>query len=115
GLRGGTRPAVDPPPGGRKRHRDACRLARGVHPSRWWREKVGQDPPHLPCKASAMRPSLRFLAFAVVGWAGFRAATLGVLPTRFFSIEQSEAKAPPPIVQTQFPQIESVEPATPIA
>jgi hypothetical protein len=62
-----------------------------------------------------MRPSLRFLALAIVGWAGFRAASFGMLPTRFFSIEQSEAKAPPPIVPTQFPQIESVEPATPIA
>ena len=27
-----------------------------------------------------MRPSLRFLALAVVGWAGVRAATLGMLP-----------------------------------
>jgi hypothetical protein len=62
-----------------------------------------------------MRPSLRFLALAVVGWAGFRAVSFGVLPTRFFSIEQSEAKATPPIVPTQFPQIESVEPAAPIA
>ena len=60
-----------------------------------------------------MRPSLRFLAIAVVGWAGFRAATLGVFPAGFFSIGRSEAKAPPPIVPTEFPQIEPVEPAAP--
>jgi hypothetical protein len=58
-----------------------------------------------------MRPSLRFLALAVFGWAGLRAATLGALPgAEIFSIEPSEAKAPP-IVPTQFPGIEPVEPA----
>jgi hypothetical protein len=62
-----------------------------------------------------MRPSLRFLALAVIGWAGFRAASLGMFPTGFFSIEKSEAKAPPPIVPTEFPQIEPVEPAVAIA
>jgi hypothetical protein len=61
-----------------------------------------------------MRPSLRFLALAVVGWAGIRAYVLGVLPgAELFKIEPSEAKAPP-LVQTQFPAIEPVEPATPI-
>ena len=55
-----------------------------------------------------MRPSLRFLALAVLGWALFRAATLGFLPwTELFRIERSEAKAPP-IVATQFPPIEPV-------
>jgi hypothetical protein len=59
-----------------------------------------------------MRPSLRFLGIAVLGWAGFRAWTAGALPAGLFSIERSEAK-PPPIIPTQFPQIEPVEPATP--
>jgi hypothetical protein len=58
-----------------------------------------------------MRPSLRFLALAVVGWAGFRAATLGALPGQeLFRIERSEAKAPP-LMPTQFPPIEPIEPA----
>jgi hypothetical protein len=58
-----------------------------------------------------MKPSLRFLAVAMIGWAGLRAATLGALPgAEIFRIEPSEAKAPP-IVATQFPGIEPVEPA----
>ena len=58
-----------------------------------------------------MRPSLRFLAIAVIGWAGVRAATLGALPgADMFSIKPSEAKAPPPIVATEFPPIAPVEP-----
>ena len=58
-----------------------------------------------------MRPSLRFLALATFGWAGLRAATLGVLPgAEMFRIERSEAKAPP-IVPTQFPEIEPIAPA----
>jgi hypothetical protein len=62
-----------------------------------------------------MKPSLRFLALAVFGWAGFRAATLGMLPgAEIFRIEPSEAK-PPPIVPTQFPPIEPVAPAPPMA
>jgi hypothetical protein len=61
-----------------------------------------------------MRPSLRFLALAVIGWVGFRAATLGVLPgVELFSVQRSEAKPPPPIVQTQFPEIAPVVPAAP--
>ena len=62
-----------------------------------------------------MRPSLRFLALAVFGWAGLRAATLGALPgAEIFRIDRSEAKPPPPIVPTHFPAIEPVEPATPV-
>ena len=58
-----------------------------------------------------MKPSLRFLVVAVIGWSGLRAATLGVLPgAELFRIERSEAK-PPPITPTQFPSIEPVEPA----
>lgn len=53
-----------------------------------------------------MRPSLRFLTIALFGWAGVRAATLGVLPgAEIFSVERSEAKVPP-VVATQFPPIE---------
>jgi hypothetical protein len=55
-----------------------------------------------------MRPSLRFLALAVVGWAGVRAAPLGMLPGgELFRIDRSEAKTPA-IVPTQFPPIEPV-------
>ena len=58
-----------------------------------------------------MRPSLRFLAVAVVGWAGIRAATLGALPgAELFKVEPAHA-TPPPIVQTQFPPVEPVAPA----
>jgi hypothetical protein len=61
-----------------------------------------------------VRPSLRFLAIAVVGWAGFRAASLGALPgADMFQIKASEAKAPP-IVATHFPAIEPIQPATPM-
>jgi hypothetical protein len=58
-----------------------------------------------------MRPSLRFLSLIVIGWAGVRAATLGMLPgAEFVGIERSEAKVPP-IVPTQFPAIEPIAPA----
>jgi hypothetical protein len=58
-----------------------------------------------------VRPSLRFLALALFGWAGVRAATLGVLPGQeLFRIERSEAKAPP-VVPTVFPPIDPIEPA----
>jgi hypothetical protein len=60
-----------------------------------------------------MRPSLRFLALAVVGWVGVRAAALGILPGgELFRIERSEARTPP-IVPTQFPAIEPVALAQP--
>jgi hypothetical protein len=58
-----------------------------------------------------VRPSLRFLVVAVLGWTGLRAATLGALPgAEFFQIDRSEAKAPP-IVATEFPPIEPIAPA----
>jgi hypothetical protein len=48
------------------------------------------------------------------GWAGFRAATLGVLPgAEIFRIDRSDAK-PPAIVPTQFPPIEPVAAAQPM-
>ena len=60
-----------------------------------------------------MRPSLRFLGIALIGWTGVRAATLGIIPgAEIFQIDRSEAK-PPPIVPTQFPPIDPVEPAAP--
>jgi hypothetical protein len=64
-----------------------------------------------------MRPSLRFLALIVTGWAGMRAASLGELPGGdIFRIERSEAKAaPPPIVPTEFPPIDPVQPEAPLA
>jgi hypothetical protein len=61
-----------------------------------------------------VRPSLRFLTLAVFGWAGVRAASLGVLPgAEMFRFERSEARTPP-IVPTQFPPIEPVVPAPPV-
>ena len=58
-----------------------------------------------------MKPSLRFLTMAIVGWAGIRAATLGALPgAEIFAVQPSQAK-PPPIVQTRFQEIPPVEPA----
>jgi hypothetical protein len=62
-----------------------------------------------------MRPSLRFLGLAIVGWAGIRAATLGSLPgAELFSVERSEAKTAP-IVPTQFPEIAPIAPASAVA
>ena len=61
-----------------------------------------------------MRPSLRFLALAVFGWAGFRVFSLGGVPSAdFFTIPRSEAKTPP-IVATQFPEIEPIPAAQPV-
>lgn len=61
-----------------------------------------------------MRPSLRFLALAVVGWIGVRAAMLGSLPgAEMFHLQPREARAPP-LVPTQFPLIEPVEPPPPM-
>ena len=58
-----------------------------------------------------MRPSLRFLVIALVGWAGVRAATLDSLPgAELFRIAPSEARVPP-IVPTQFAPVEPVAPA----
>jgi hypothetical protein len=60
-----------------------------------------------------MRPSLRFLALAVVGWVGVRATALGILPGgSLFRIERSEAKTPA-IIPTAFPPIEPVALAQP--
>lgn len=61
-----------------------------------------------------MSPSLRFLLVALVGWAGVRAATLGVIPAgEVLSVRPSEARMPPPIVATEFPAIEPLAVAVP--
>jgi hypothetical protein len=52
-----------------------------------------------------MRPSLRFLALAVVGWAGIRAATLGQIPGASVSAAEPSRPAVTAIAQTQFPEI----------
>ena len=58
-----------------------------------------------------MRPSLRFLGVAVVGWAGVRAATLGVIPgAEVFSLKPESAEAQP-LMATRFPEIEPIAPA----
>ena len=62
-----------------------------------------------------MRPSLRFLALAVFGWAGVRGprrSALFPVPTSS-RLSASEAK-PPPLVPTEFPAIEPVAPAAPV-
>jgi len=55
-----------------------------------------------------VRPSLRFLALIIVGWAGLRAAALGYVPgSEMFRIDRSEAKdSPQALVATEFPPIE---------
>ncbi len=62
-----------------------------------------------------MSASLRFLALAVIGWAGVRAATLGALPgTEAFTLGRSEptqvaaTSDVPAIVPTEFPAIDPV-------
>ena len=56
-----------------------------------------------------MRPSLRFLALVVIGWAAFRAISLGLLRLGPLT-QQSEARPLPPIVATQFPPVEPIAP-----
>src|SRR5207253_3477562 len=118
GLWLGRGAALGPAARRRQCHRDARRGARGVAASRWRPNAVGQDPPHFSGGAAAMRPSLRFLGLALIGWAGVRAAALGILPgSDLFRIERGEVKTPP-IVPTQFPAIEPVvalAPAQPAA
>jgi len=64
-----------------------------------------------------MRPSLRFLAIAVFGWAGLRAMTLGMVPgAQMFAFKPNPAKpAPAPAMVTQFAQIEPIAPAPMLA
>ena len=61
-----------------------------------------------------MSPALRFLALAVVGWVGLRAAMLGALPGgELFRFDASKSPGPPPVVETQFAQPEPLMPAPP--
>jgi len=58
-----------------------------------------------------MRPSLRFLAVAIIGWAGIRAATLGMIPgAQLFAVKSTPAESRP-VMATQFPEIAPIEPA----
>ena len=58
-----------------------------------------------------MKPSLRFLAVALVGWAGFRVATLGSLPgAELFAVKRPAAE-PRAMMATQFPAITPIAPA----
>ena len=61
-----------------------------------------------------MRPSLRFLALAIVGWAGVRVATLGMVARRRAVPHRTAARRPQPpaIVPTQFPPIDPIAPAS---
>ena len=58
-----------------------------------------------------MRPSLRFLAVAVVGWAGVRAMSLGMVPGAEMFAARPRAAEPAPVMATQFPPIEPIAPA----
>lgn len=62
-----------------------------------------------------MRPSLRFLAVAVIGWAGLRAATLGMIPGAKLLAVKPAAAIAAPVMTTQFPEISPIEPAPEIA
>jgi len=58
-----------------------------------------------------VRPSLRFLAVAIIGWAGIRAATLGMIPgAQLFPVNPTAAKSGP-VMATQFPEIAPIETA----
>lgn len=61
-----------------------------------------------------MSAPLRFLALAVFAWAGVRAASLGLVPGVGGATPVAAAEpALPPIVPTEFPPIEPVQPAGP--
>ena len=75
-------------------------------------EAVGQDPPHLPGRTAAMRPSLRFLAWWRSAGRAPRRRPWALSRRLAVAIDRSEAKraANRP---DQFPQIEPIEPAAP--
>jgi hypothetical protein len=58
-----------------------------------------------------MKPSLRFLAVALAGWAGFRMATLGWLPAAELFEVKPRAAEPSAMIATQFPEITPIAPA----
>lgn len=58
-----------------------------------------------------MSAPVRFLAILVVGWAGIRAATLGMIPGFTVSYAKPLPPAdPPPVAATQFPPLPPVDP-----
>ena len=62
-----------------------------------------------------MKPSLRFLMLAVVGWAGVRAAMMDSLPgAELFRITPSAAQVAP-IAATQFPSLDPLAPDPAVA
>ena len=56
-----------------------------------------------------MSAPLRFLTLAVIGWAGIRAATLGMVPGAEVFTDAAEAQPLPAIVPTIFPPLEPVQ------
>ena len=51
-----------------------------------------------------MRPSLRFLAVAIIGWAGIRAATLGMIPAAQLLAVKPTSATSGQVMATQFPE-----------
>ena len=59
-----------------------------------------------------MSAPVRFLALLVVGWAGVRAATLGMIPGFTVSYAKPLPRSePPPVIATEFAALPPVEPA----
>ena len=63
-----------------------------------------------------MSAPVRFLTLLVVGWAGIRAATLGMIPGFTVSYAKPLPRAdPPPVIATEFPPLPPVQPAFALA
>ena len=104
-------PAVDPAAGRRQRHRHARRGARGFAAPRRRRQALGQDPPHLPGRAAAMRPrsaSSRWPSLAGPGFARRRSASF---PAPICS--GSSAARPSRRRRSSRPQFPPIEPIAP--
>jgi len=55
---------------------------------------------------------VRFLALVVFGWAGVRAATLGIIPgAEVFRVDASQAHPAPGLIATEFPPLDPPPPA----
>ena len=79
---------------------------------------MGQDQPHLPAGTGRVTASIRFLGVAVLGWAGVRAVSLGMIPgtealalDRPAAVEAVHATVIPPIEPTEFAPIDSPPPS----
>ena len=75
---------------------------------------MGQDQPHLPAGTGRVTASIRFLGVAVLGWAGVRAVSLGMIPgtealalDRPAVVEAPRSTVIPPIEPTEFAPIEA--------